>query len=70
MPKQLAATKAAAKTASKKVKTPANSEAKWDESQREMVAREAYLAAEKRGFKGGDPVQDWLEAENKVRELF
>jgi hypothetical protein len=35
---------------------------------REMVAREAYLRAEQRGFQGGDPVQDWLEAEKKVTE--
>ena len=58
------------KTVSEKVKTPANLEAKWDQDQREMVAREAYLSAEKRGFNGGDPVQDWLEAENKVKEMF
>ena len=36
---------------------------------REMVAREAYLRAEERGFNGGDPVQDWLEAEKKVNEI-
>ncbi len=59
-----------AKTASRKGKSPANTEANWDESQHEMVAREAYLSAEKRGFKGGDPLQDWLEAESKVKELF
>lgn len=34
----------------------------------EMVAREAYLRAEERGFMGGDPLQDWLEAEKKVTE--
>jgi hypothetical protein len=33
---------------------------------REMVAREAYLRAERRGFSGGDPVQDWLEAEKDI----
>jgi len=31
-----------------------------------MVEREAYLLAEQRGFKNGDPVEDWLEAEKKV----
>ena len=31
-----------------------------------MIACEAYLRAEKRGFQGGDPVLDWLEAEAKV----
>ena len=65
MPKQVAVSKAT----SKKVKTPANVEANWDQGQRDMVAREAYLSAEKRGFNGGDPVQDWLEAENKIKEM-
>lgn len=32
----------------------------------EQIAREAYLAAEKRNFQGGDPMLDWLEAEEKV----
>ncbi len=36
---------------------------------REMIAREAYLRAEQRGFHGGDPVLDWLLAENKVDEV-
>ena len=32
----------------------------------EMVAREAYLLAEKRGFQGGDPLHDWLAAEKEI----
>lgn len=28
-----------------------------------MIAEAAYFMAEQRGFNGGDPVQDWLEAE-------
>jgi len=35
----------------------------------EMIAREAYLRAEARGFQGGDPVTDWLEAEAEVDRL-
>jgi chromosome partitioning protein len=31
-----------------------------------MIARTAYLLAESRGFEGGDPVGDWLEAERVV----
>jgi hypothetical protein len=31
-----------------------------------MIAEAAYLRAEKRGFKGGDPAADWLEAEREV----
>jgi len=32
----------------------------------EMIAQEAYLRAEQRGFQGGDSVLDWLEAENDL----
>jgi hypothetical protein len=35
----------------------------------EMIAHEAHLLAEQRDFIGGDPVQDWLEAEKKVNEM-
>jgi len=35
----------------------------------EMIAREAYLRAEARGFQGGDPVADWLEAEAEVDRM-
>ena len=31
-----------------------------------MIRVAAYLRAEKRGFRGGDPTQDWLDAEREV----
>jgi chromosome segregation ATPase len=31
-----------------------------------LIARAAYLRAEKRGFQGGDPVEDWLAAEAEI----
>jgi len=31
-----------------------------------MIAEEAYLKAEGRGFQGGSSVQDWLEAEAEI----
>lgn len=31
-----------------------------------MIAEEAWLRAERRGFVGGDPVSDWLAAEQDV----
>ncbi len=31
-----------------------------------MIAEEAYLKAEGRGFRGGSPQQDWLEAEAEI----
>ncbi len=31
-----------------------------------MIAETAYFMAHERGFAGGDPVSDWIEAERKV----
>jgi len=31
-----------------------------------LIEEEAYLMAERRGFQGGDPAQDWAEAERTV----
>ena len=40
------------------------------EGQRQaMVAERAYFKAERRGFRGGDPLQDWVEAESEVDAL-
>lgn len=36
------------------------------EPQRQMIAEAAYFRAEQRGFQGGDPVQDWVEAEKEI----
>jgi hypothetical protein len=36
------------------------------EQRQEMIARAAYLRAEKRGFAPGAEMQDWLEAEAEV----
>ncbi|MFQ5635661.1 MAG: DUF2934 domain-containing protein [Gammaproteobacteria bacterium] len=33
-----------------------------------LIAETAFLKAERRGFSGGDPVEDWLEAEEEVDE--
>jgi len=33
---------------------------------RQMIAEAAYFRAEKRGFDGGDSLQDWCEAEAEV----
>lgn len=33
------------------------------------VAEAAYFLAERRGFKGGSPEQDWFEAERELRAL-
>lgn len=36
-----------------------------EELRRQMIAEAAYFRAEHRGF-AGDPVSDWLEAENEI----
>jgi hypothetical protein len=34
-----------------------------------MIAEAAYFLAERRGFQGGDPLQDWLEAEAAIDRI-
>ncbi|HFD79760.1 MAG TPA: DUF2934 domain-containing protein [Gammaproteobacteria bacterium] len=36
---------------------------------RRLIEETAYLIAERRGFQGGDPEQDWLEAEREVDHM-
>jgi hypothetical protein len=38
------------------------------EQRRSMIAEQAYLRAERRGFES-DPVTDWLESEKEVDAL-
>lgn len=35
----------------------------------QMIAEAAYYLAEQRGFDGGDPVQDWLDAEGMIDQM-
>lgn len=37
-----------------------------EHQRRQMIADAAYFRAERRGFDGGDPMADWLEAETEV----
>jgi hypothetical protein len=34
-----------------------------------MIAETAYYLAERRGFVGGNPEQDWLEAEAQIDRI-
>ena len=36
------------------------------EHRQQLIAEEAYLIAEQRGFQGGDPAEDWARAEKQV----
>lgn len=38
------------------------------EERLKLIAEEAYLRAERRGFTHGDPTEDWLAAEREVDE--
>jgi hypothetical protein len=40
------------------------------EERQHMIAEAAYFRAEHRGFKGGNPEQDWLEAEMQIDKVF
>jgi len=40
-----------------------------EEMRRSMIAEAAFVRAERRGFTGGDEVEDWLAAEAEVDAL-
>lgn len=71
--KTTSAKKTAKKVAKKKRTTTRKSAASkgrrtslTPEARYRLIAEIAFLKAEKRGFEGGDPVRDWLEAEKEV----
>ena len=35
-----------------------------------LIAEAAYFRAERRGFRGGCPIEDWLEAEREISQQF
>ena len=39
------------------------------EERTRMIAEAAYYRAESRGFTGGDPLQDWLDAEAEIDRI-
>lgn len=51
--------KAPARRARKPAPTP-------EHERHRRIAEAAYYLAERRGFRGGDPVQDWLVAEAQI----
>lgn len=71
MPRQSSATseKDSAKLSRKTNKNPsakAWQAGKSEEGRQDMISTAAYYRAERRGFNGGDEVQDWLDAEAEV----
>ena len=74
MPHQSMATseKKTAKPAKKKSGNPSAKAGQRGEhggDRQHMISTAAYYRAERRGFNGGDPVQDWLEAEAEVEAM-
>ena len=62
--------RAAAKTAPRKKAAAVEPSVAISREQRQaMVAEAAYFMAERRGFVGGDPEQDWREAEAEIDAL-
>ena len=71
MPRQSAAAsgKSLAKPAMKSSKKPSAKIGQGGgngEDRQHMISTAAYYRAERRGFNGGDPVQDWLDAEAEI----
>jgi len=59
------------KTTMKQTAPPAQAAAPEvsSDQRRAMIAESAYLRAAARGFRGGDPVTDWLASEREVDTL-
>lgn len=70
MPKVIAKAKTPAiekaSTATKKPAPAKRGAALSAEARYRMVAEAAYFRAEQRGFVGGDPARDWIEAEAEI----
>jgi len=58
------ASKAAPRTTPRKRENAAT-----EEERNRMICEAAYFLAESRGFVGGDPGQDWIEAERQIDEM-
>ena len=68
--KTASAKKSHASKASAKPRSPARKLHGNGEERRHMIETAAYFHAQKRGFTGGDPVMDWLEAEAEIDAMF
>lgn len=56
----------AAETADPRIASPVRV---TPEQRYHMIAEAAYFRAQRRGFSGGDPAQDWLEAEAEIDRI-
>ena len=58
------------KKATRRTASPKQPPAVSQEERRRLIAERAYSIAERRGFAGGDPRDDWLQAEAEIRREF
>jgi hypothetical protein len=63
------ATKPAPAKKAAKASTPTTVPSVTPEARWQMISEAAYFLAEKRGFAGGNPCDDWIEAEAQVDAL-
>ena len=64
------ASPASARSPEVKANDPARPKSISAEERYRLIAEAAYYRAEKRGFQGGDPAQDWIQAEKEVDAKF
>jgi hypothetical protein len=69
-PGNAAAAKVVAAAAPVPAPRPAPSRAPSPEERQHLVRQAAYFIAERRGFVGGNAVEDWLLAEQQVEAMF
>lgn len=66
----MATVKSAKRAGNNSVSTKSSRQKFSPEQRNQMIAEAAYFYAEKRGFFGGDPMDDWLTAEAEIDSIF
>jgi hypothetical protein len=69
MAKVKSAGRARAKTTAEARTVASSQESVSAEERQRMIAEAAYFRAQARGFQGGDPVDDWLTAEEQINRI-
>lgn len=69
VPRKTSKQSIASAAATKRRKISASPNPVQQEDRQQMIATAAYFRAERRGFNGGDPVMDWLNAEVEIDSM-
>jgi hypothetical protein len=62
--------KSAPRSASVKSETDTAIAAPDETTRHQMISVAAYFRAQQRGFAAGDPLQDWVQAEAEIAQIF